>query len=163
MAAYLSSYRRTFAVIVLAVACVLATGWMRSVASLDVLRIPIGFSTRMVLYSGDGRFGGGVFPTEWPPVKSPKWFVRRFTGTLSMDSSEVPFGSVSVAYWSKVVPMICISAYLLFVPPRSRKQRPAAVRFDYTGTRRDYLEVCLVAFLILANLDIITAFQMAFC
>lgn len=160
MGTYFNSWRRILGTTALAVACVFAAGWIRSVSSFDMLRIPAGSSTCLLFYSGDGRFGATVFQGEWPPLKTPKWTTRQFSGSLTINSSEVPNGCASLSYWLKVIPLVVTSAYLLLFQPKLQNPNNW-IHWDHTGTMRDYFEVCMVAVLILANLDIVTALTVA--
>src|SRR5579871_6501359 len=151
-----------FGVMTLLLVCALASAWIRSHLFLDVLKIPVGPSSYLHCYSGDGRFGGTLVNGESPPLKLPKWTARQFDASFSVYSFEVPYGTASLSYWPKVASLTVTAAYLLLFQPKSRNPKTEAVRLNQTGTGRHYFEVCLVASLILAHLDIVTAMQVAF-
>ena len=146
---YFKPLRRKFGVITLVMACVFAAGWVRSLFVFDVLSIDPGGSRGAGLYSLQSSLSFSRISRESPPeaetgeftpVASPLWqsepssnipplfendafdWKWKFCG-FGFGIAESPLGQevLSVApYWSIVIPLTLLSAYLLLSKPRKK-------------------------------------------
>ena len=147
MGEYFKPWRRKFGVLTLLVACVFAAGWVRSLQIADILQVRLDTNVQ--------SFGGYVvlatswptFQTENPVRRYPIWItvaVRDCWLTVTNDNlgpwAFDAFGFrmrtqlhqigaavryYMVPYWSIVLPLTVLSAYLLLSKPRNTVKVPA--------------------------------------
>ena len=144
---YFKSLRRKIGALTLVVACLCMAGWMRSFVTFDALYAPIG-----QLISANGGIYGELcvempldftffsYGSQGPHVKGRADYyndsnmVRRFWhwrffgfayGFFPADRQKAIL--FIVPYWSIVMPLTLLSAYLLFSNPWPEKSRPTHV------------------------------------
>lgn len=138
---YFKSLRQKIGVATLAIACVFAAGWLRSEMLSDILNLPYR-SHRAGVRSQSGTFGwcyeytldGREYPTVvvgWRTETVPKPLIdwrkyQRGLGRLGFQWGSDKFGDVErkyyfqAPYWSIVIPLTLLSAYLLISKPRTK-------------------------------------------
>ncbi len=141
MGDYFKPWRRKLGVVTLAVACVLAAGWVRSLHSDDVLNLRFHqFGCAIMAMSWSGRVGvgfstgkhrPGYIEFETSPIDSaePEYIDERNLGTSFGFVNFGDFGggggpinyygrSVDTYYRMVVIPLTMLSAWLLLSKPR---------------------------------------------
>lgn len=139
MTTYFKPLRRKVGVVTLVVACLVSMGWVRSSGGLDIVYIN-GKTSNLVIVSGGQKLwvaNGGSFnvlytnahpsqfvldwvPHELLPSRSLVDFYRHPASTVRIhDSQERPM--YMAPYWSIVIPLTLISAWLLLSRPRAPK------------------------------------------
>jgi hypothetical protein len=138
MREFFRGWRRKIGVLTLLMACVFAAGWVRSFTVTDLFVFAVGQNQTDILGSLKGSFGWQTTHQEAPhPISIyPTWirsdnltaksleaggeaegirwrwrFLGFDGGYLDIDSTKAAF--VSVPYWSIVLPLTAISAFLL--------------------------------------------------
>jgi len=144
MGGYFKPWRRKIGVVTLVMACVLMVGWVRSLSGLDSFLWPSGTGRVFGLMSTDQYFGCGVRDSVWKqePLGFPRWHTGEFR-SVNQWIDEIPdkswqFRQVNFAvihskgentticftpYWSIVIPLTLLSAYLLLPKPRKSNQK----------------------------------------
>lgn len=155
--------RRKFGVVTLVMACVFACGWVRSVYISEVVSSLISDQTQVFMNSTDGMFWCGRFivhdpgyfssqPTlRWVQYDDNKfnredwelsWYwcfsdggmVAHSSGTTPQNQQYDYFLVAMMPYWSIVIPMTLLSAYLLLSKPRQSVQKKIVeLRLETTG------------------------------
>lgn len=143
MGDYLKPLRRKFGVVTLALACVFATGWLRSLSVMDALIVCN--STKMMT-SFYGTLSWAPFPFLLPstdpvwessPVENPStacapkfYYIQpvHVNQQEVHDLSKSPPGrieyDVHIHYWAIVVPLTLLSAFLLLSKTRAHSDGP---------------------------------------
>ena len=148
MSEFFKPWRRKIGCVTLLMACVFAAGWVRSPFFTDVISYSTGENSADFWFSADSTFGwfgfrvdrekfsngtpsvtimGPDFPT-WstsPKGRDELWFLkspRRWLGfNAGRKKNDIAGDFVlfaAVPYWSIVLPLIALSAYLLLSNPR---------------------------------------------
>lgn len=148
MPTYFKPLRRRIGVVTLVVACVFAAGWVRSLDRGDFLSSQLGlscsiagglfheFTTGATNPNSLFRYHSAVMD-DWiiDPYRNPKWEHKWKWQLLGFGFSEYKYmalmktgdmGRVDLAfyripYWSMVIPLALVSAYLLLSKPRAGK------------------------------------------
>jgi hypothetical protein len=128
MGEYFKPWRRKIGILTLLLACVFAAGWVRSSGYEDEFQISIGdadhvFESRSskIRWHGIGPLGReSELRIQWhaTPLSPPpplKLLVRQGSGMARAKYFDV----VAVPYWSIVIPLALLSAWLLLSKPRS--------------------------------------------
>jgi hypothetical protein len=125
MREFFHGWRWKVGVAMLVLACVFAAGWVRSLSTIDEIAMPIGRMTELIFVSLNGRVWidwGGRYPHL--PQK-PLWDSVRLSDTAKAatmaggaDELEHALRASLVPYWSIVIPLTLLSAYLLLSKPR---------------------------------------------
>ena len=128
MGEYFKPLRQKIGVLTLAMACLFAAGWVRSMSRLDVICL----NGNYCFTSGGGRFlfsqavkvrfvrpdrrmlVAVVSAEQTPMIQS--WSASKVEIYSSFHEDKIN----SVPYWSIVAPMTLLSAWLLFSKPRSK-------------------------------------------
>ncbi len=124
-------WRRKAGVVLLVVACLLASAWMRSQFSREVFCWSIGHDAEVVI-SDDGILSWWRLSLQHPLRQSwnPGFVNRGRDGTYYFRARdwyvELPesYSWLSVPYWSIAVPLTLLSAYLILWKPRKRVSGP---------------------------------------
>ena len=144
MGEFFKGWRRKIGLVMLAMACVLATGWMRSYTVQDFVYIP----TAGAVISFGGSFCG-LRPLDEPSPSRARWSSESVTPstyfhppwTTCYHKWQLQFGGfgigeglwglryssvyfVLIPYWLLVLPLTLLSAWLIL--GKSRKVKPAA-------------------------------------
>ena len=138
---YFKPWRRKIGVGTLVMACVAMAGWVRSELAIDSLTFPVGGNSVVRLSSQPGRFIWFSWKNRQNVLSSEPMGWHSYTRNLEDDPipsyAEYPFSSrVSKGlskntptkkywilwYWSIVIPLTLLSAYLLISKPRLAKQ-----------------------------------------
>jgi len=145
MGEFFKPWRRKIGVVTLVLACVFMGGWVRSYSFTDQLIPPGQTSTFHVWVSLRGRFAwmkvqgqaARVAPSlpmfSSAPGNSPcpidreysKWYWQ-FMGFGSGTGNAHIYLFWTIPYWSIVVPLTLLSAWLLLSKPRAKKIEPTA-------------------------------------
>ena len=148
---YFKPWRRKIGVLTLVMACMVTAGWVRSLSTIDMLAFPARL-LNYTLVSGEGSFGvTGNFVFNFRQVsrlengreikrveiirivKQPNraefgWWKFEGVEFRLFRSSSTSDGVIPmIPYWSIVIPLTVISAYLLLSKPRTKKS-PGTVR-----------------------------------
>jgi len=147
MGDYFKPWRRKIGVVTLVMACVFAAGWVRSLTFVEAVDWQI-YQSGVILGSIDSHFGLFVvedgksnrfsYP-EWGTVEfrtveelvseggTPVWHWQRFGFHVAaiFDRYSV-YGLILAPYWSIVIPLTLLSAYLLLSKPRVVKPKAIA-------------------------------------
>lgn len=155
MSSVFKGWRIKVGILILAVALVFMTGWIRSRSTSDMLMYPAGKNTIGCLVSATGSLVWQTTkmapqPAElenvvWIGPTSPTWQTSPISGDSGNDDSglkwrwwgfgvsesppeateEVGMSTtfVFIPYWSIVIPMTLISAYLLIQPRSGERKR----------------------------------------
>lgn len=125
---YFRGRRRKIGAATLVMACVFMIGWIRSQNCLDVIEpyLPRFFGARIRVVSGSGRF---TILSQNHPVRSntgnrPAVFYRgSFFRWVAWNGEGLNIGAkfTLIPYWSIVIPLTLLSAWLLISNPRKRK------------------------------------------
>ena len=114
MGEFFNGWRRKVGLVTLVIACLLATGWVRSCRYYDLIWIQDQNASYFV-YSMDGTV------SVW-------WLSgRRFVSSFGWVSSEITNWEERgghVSYWSLVLPLTLLSAWLILIKPRKAKGSP---------------------------------------
>jgi hypothetical protein len=146
MREFFRGWRRKVGCVTLMVACILLCGWVRSRTKTDELRIYFSGMHPMVIHStvesvavtfpterhlGNKPFGLWWSTTEpWPisqrerpPITWQESWEWRWLGITQIDK---PYHkALAVSYWSLVIPLTLLSAYLILWKPRKRSPQLA--------------------------------------
>jgi hypothetical protein len=145
MTAYFKSLRRKLGVATLAMACMFSGGWVRSLYIMDTFAFSH-LPNELLLVSGDGVVGwqtisatsiGSLFDGFRWHSQMPrsiedifnraeslnKWHWNGF-GVMQLDNS-TRLGCIP--YWSLVIPLTLLSAWLLLSKPRTAKTKPVSL------------------------------------
>lgn len=141
MGNYFKPLRRKIGVLTLVIACMFAAGWLRSYSYIDIVASSVG-GTKLVFMSGSQKLRL-IFPGErmlqmvatiqdpegeringWiiagAPWETKKFSVRSEAGRIvkvnSLDVKQEQF--LLIPFWSIVLPLTLLSAWLLFSKPR---------------------------------------------
>jgi len=117
MGKFFKGWRWKIGVLTLVMACVLMGGWMRSFVATDVW-----FASTSRIASLNGNF-------EWMSFdNAPKHFIRRrsfgadqrdsINGAWAVLKTEHPNKMTRIPYWSIVLSLTLLSAYLLLAKPK---------------------------------------------
>lgn len=125
---FFKGWKRKAGVVTLAIALLFAGGWIRSLCWIDVLTLNCGEHTNIISFDQDLGFGvdcgleqkneftafidncrNSLF--RWSAYR--EWYVRCKSGVI-------------VPYWSLVLPLTLLSAWLLLSKPRVAKSKPVA-------------------------------------
>src|SRR4051812_3266689 len=144
MREFFKGWRRKAGVVTLVIACALAAGWVRSCVMLDIVYFPRRTSN-CVLFSGNQRFrvmsvpgvsltriarhsDGVIISRETKIIAGqdfiafPKvtWTSERIDNLLGIfrDPGDTHPSVPMIPYWSIVIPLALLSAYLLLGKPR---------------------------------------------
>lgn len=148
MSTFFKGWRRKLGLLTLVMSCVFTVGWVRSLVYADALTVignngpfisrariesnlgAIYFAHFRILDILDARFKRS-FPrhsvVEVQKSKPPihvEWTRLGFATRIN-DSGSI--GGFGIRYWLIVYPPAALSAYLLFVKPRSSKKRTEAI------------------------------------
>ena len=144
MGDYFKPWRRKIGVMTLLIACVLAAGWVKSAAFNDLIIFPIGQDLRFGVVSNRGRIA--LVRHDWhenAPTLRTYWFSASFAehpdAVFILDHEELQwllrlgaFGIrqrltssftvslIQLPYWSIVIPLTLLSAWLLLSKPRTK-------------------------------------------
>jgi hypothetical protein len=145
---YFKPLRRTIGVLSLGLACVFAAGWVRSLSFDDDIRLPNSLRTTYFIGSADGRLlcsrwsdltakdisvGGWKYHSEPRDTMSPEDRFRQNENPIIFEwcgfcsalfkSTKSPrrFQIWLIPYWSIVIPLTLLSAWLLISKPRVKK------------------------------------------
>ena len=135
MSRYFRPWRRTFAVVTLAIACLLAAGWVRSTFLVDNPYCPVGPLETIAILSQDSSIGVVIMKNDLPGgvPSTCGWETREFQsiqkyvsnwggwrsyflgiGYMSKSFSENrTLRAWFVPYWSIVIPLTMLSVYWL--------------------------------------------------
>ena len=145
MGDFFKDRRRKTGLVTLAVACVLTVGWMRSYVIQDALLIPAQDG-----FSGIESHGGSLTWFRWSasqPELSFEWISQdaefesdpwdqvdiawrfelagfRFGAATAKDSPASRLVLWILPYWSLVLPLTLLSAWLILIKPRKAKGSP---------------------------------------
>ena len=139
MGEFFKGWRRKAGLVTLAMACVLMVGWMRSTYIKDVFVPPQWIGLDASLLSLEHSIAYQHFNTE--TALSPS---ERLWASFLIDGSEINapshdwrwkssgFGYISkpsgyclvIPYWSLVLPLTLLSAWLILIKPRKAKGSP---------------------------------------
>ncbi|WP_397569220.1 hypothetical protein [Schlesneria sp. T3-172] len=147
MGEFFKSWRRKIGVMMLAVACVFAVGWVRSQARFDAVNLQV-LNATFFIQSREGgvllmrsgptpffqlfRFHSAELKQAKAVMKWDQWYGYRLdyqhrfggfevaTGTGAA-RSEIRFAALTLSYWFIVIPMTLISACLLLWKPKTVK------------------------------------------
>jgi len=147
MLEFFRGWKRKAGCVTLMVACVFMALWLRSLCLEDNIQIPSTASSRKLFVSKDGtlawRAGRGyasrIRPLRWYSyqlrpetfeglkcLRNDEWCVFNFSEYVDDESvgganKEYQLRIYSVAYWSIVLPLTAVSAWLLLSKPRVKK------------------------------------------
>jgi hypothetical protein len=146
MHTFFHGWRRKIGVVTLVMACVLTVGWVRSVSIRDEINVPIGQKMAEKLLSVKQSLCWVHFPMGsrlllWKTVLlrrdepeenhwqhgrvgmfrwTHQWCGFRL-GTFELTGRKRPLATaVAIPYWSLVLPLTFLSAYLILWKPRKR-------------------------------------------
>lgn len=144
MKEFFHGWRRKAGLVTLVMALILAVAWMRSYFFNDEVLVPRGQSTYF-LDSAHARIGWGRTTPSHPSARTElhsfnmtkmnvldsrescdlqvcwRWAGFRFElGTLRHQASRIEIETWMVPYWSLVLPLTLLSAYLILWNPRKR-------------------------------------------
>lgn len=147
MREFFNGWRRKAGVVTLVLACVFTAGWVRSFTTLDGLFFNPG-PTRLMLFSTVGKLSLAIRingelkhePFYWlrrPPAPaahrlpddpfegpfSTRWSLFGFE---FKEMARLPYPIWTVPYWSIVLPLTLLSAWLLLSKPRVAKPKIVA-------------------------------------
>ena len=157
MGDYFKGWRRKVGVVTLLMALMFMGGWLRSIGVIEEFICPCGKQSLVYLVSCNGIFFCGRdfdnTPDNFP--QKPDWFIlrepeiesslntfdwswrffsigfgNRKNGALTIDSGFV----ITIPYWSVVIPLTLISAYLLLSKPRQSTQQKIVEPIPTEGT-----------------------------
>lgn len=170
MSGYFKPLRRKIGILILVLACVCTAGWVRSRSTFDMVALPSRFMN-VTLVSGEGSFGmteNAVFnfrqvtrqehgrsimrveiiqmikQTSRDELRWWKFNGAEFRLFRSISGSERPIPLIP--YWSVVIPLTLLSAWLLLSRPRQKhtkssnpdcesNKRSGHVIFDFPESR----------------------------
>ena len=115
MRLFFNSTRQRLGIVVLALACLFTTGWIRSLVNTDSIGIPIG-GIYLVIESCGGQIG-------WQDLSQFSYY--RPIGWSSVPNTFGQWGAlefVTFPYWYVVVPLVLLSAWLLLRKSTTRAQ-----------------------------------------
>lgn len=130
MGDFFKPWRRKFGVVTLGLSCMFAGVWVRSLNRSDAINAPLD-DHNFYVFSFDGVICWGA----WPIEATSTWSLPSF-GTLFISNPDKARVSATLAeardsteglvewtapYWSIVLPLTLISAYLLLGKPRPAK------------------------------------------
>jgi hypothetical protein len=124
---FFQDWRRRIGCIALMMACVFATGWVRSLIAFDVIKIPIVGERYFHWYSGDGKFCGDVV-SDSAQLTAPTWEMRAIGASVPATSWAPSSMPIYFYYWSKVIPLTLLSLYLLLFKQRPVKLKPPPLK-----------------------------------
>lgn len=143
---YFHGWRRKVGVATLGFACVLAGLWIRSLSIEDEVYFSIGKTTPVLLFSTQGYIVWGKFlnpdwkdlegqPPHWRSLpldtesgsreplftQNPEFTWRWWICAAVEDVAPLRrFSFLVISYWSLVIPLTLLSAYLILCTPRQR-------------------------------------------
>lgn len=138
MGEFFKGRRRKAGLVMLAMACVLMVGWVRSLFDADQLSIP-SKEARYFVESSMGELRVYRFPAvfAYNPTHSNSdmhstWSlpgIEAWTGTVysltdPVDKPWIPFDLIVFRYWVLTWPLTLLSAWLILVKPRAKKESP---------------------------------------
>jgi hypothetical protein len=133
MGEYLKPWRRKIGVVTLVMVCVPMGGWIRNRTYEDDIRVSIGDTDHIFESYDDNIRWRGLGPldrdcqleVEWitRPLLPPRTLRLLIHQGAGMAGSHY-FDVVTVPYWSIVIPLTAISAWLLLSKPRPTKPPP---------------------------------------
>ncbi len=122
MGEFFKGWRRKAGLVTLAMACVLMIGWMRSLAVTDVFSIWINEPRQrrlLAIESHYGEIGWQDFGSA-PLIGNPSGWSSYANNLRPPD----PLAFNTVPYWSLVLPLTLLSAWLILIKPRKAKGSP---------------------------------------
>lgn len=152
MSTYFKPLRRKVGVVTLVLACLFAVGWVRSIKSLDIIIVYLGKHTTVTAFAEQQLTGLQYHsPTvmenrrmlpQWNRFSEARAMDRlftdnrltwhwRFCGFCSAEHQDKrrAGGVLKIwlfPYWSIVIPLTALSAWLLLSKPRARQHKPVA-------------------------------------
>ncbi|WP_010585466.1 hypothetical protein [Schlesneria paludicola] len=146
MREFFSGWKRKLGVLTLLMACLFAAAWTRSLGNLDLIYLN-GKKTNLIVVSGCQKLqfaAGGRFSLVYPssqeipnrqygvywqpekllPSRSIIDFFEYPASEIKMYTDENGNEEAMIPYWSIVLPLTALSAYLLLSKPRVRTPVP---------------------------------------
>ena len=121
MGEFLKGWRRKAGLVTLALACVLTAGWMRSyVVFDDQMSLDVPFGSPRIVWS----IGGYVCSAPDGPRATPIESDLPSILDMQIRVGRPTMADVVIPYWSLVLPLTLLSAWLILGKPR--KVKPAA-------------------------------------
>jgi hypothetical protein len=130
MHTFFHGWRRTAGCVALVVACALMALWMRSLCFCSSLTMPVASNSAETWVSIDGRLVWCAESEYEPPYQwhdGPPQTLANMNVTLDWTYFGFARGSwngdpfISLSYWSIVLPLTLLSAYLLLWKPKARR------------------------------------------
>ena len=135
---YFQSWRRILGVMTLVMACVFAVGWVRSLTVNESINLSSDNFTLHTIYSGESILSWETWrsDTEFDPEGFPNFYethniltrnpppyeheIRFFGFRFAEDRVSLDTRIWEIPYWSIVLPLTLLSAWLLLSKPRRK-------------------------------------------
>ena len=143
MGEFFKPWRRKFGCLTLVMALVFTCGWIRSLSNFEMIHFPIGgkrhitlASRKGILYLDEWEMHGveqlyWTLPIDTDPFEGSvvrqrwSWLEFQFGDGYIPTTLQTPFVFIAVPYWSIVIPLTALSAYLLLSKPRKKPDAEA--------------------------------------
>jgi hypothetical protein len=132
MSDYFKPWRRKLGIATLMMACVFAAAWVRSLMLTDVVRVPLWQFGKIGIASNVGYFSF-AWASHERSNNGFNWITYPFEVTALISYAPWTFDFTSktpvqpvMGYWSVVIPLTLVSAWLLLSKPRKPKSTSQA-------------------------------------
>ena len=123
MGEFFKGWRRKAGLVTLAMACLLMVGWMRSLVKCDALWFVVG-NRQQMMWSMDSCIAWESDPVDSKEFWEMRTYDRSDSGYAALCwevREEVDSPMWKVPYWSLILLLTLLSAWLIFAKPRKSK------------------------------------------